>query len=350
MLSEFADPALVASETEMFAPQAPTLRAFFIGDDGLRAGWSVLLFLIFFGGIAFASVSLLQHFHHMPPRTSGSAEHPVETPFKTFFLGEGSIFLFLALAAFLMSLIERRPFGRYGLALKRMPSDIVIGFAWGLLCLSLLVGTLLMTHTLAFDGVLLHGLPAVLYAFKWLLGFFMVGMVEEFLFRGYLQYTVSRGVAGIARAMDPANRHTFQWGFWIAASLFSGVFFMLGHIGNPGETFCGIIQVGLAGAVFAFSLYRTGSLWWAIGFHTSWDWAQSYLYGVRDSGTMVQGHLLAAHAMGRPLLSGGNDGPEGSIFGIPIFLLIFAIIHFTLPKRDYPLTADQAPPTTSLDI
>ena len=84
--------------------------------------------------------------------------------------------------------------------------------------------------------------------------------------------------------------------------------------------------------VFCFSLWRTGSLWWAIGFHTSWDWSQSFLYGVADSGTMVQHHLLATHPVGKPILSGGATGPEGSIFIIAILALISLIILFTLPR------------------
>ena len=105
--------------------------------------------------------------------------------------------------------------------------------------------------------------------------------------------------------------------------------------------------MGLAGAVFAFSLYRTGSLWWAIGFHTSWDWAQSFLYGVPDSGTMVQNHLYATHPFGNPLLSGATTGPEGSLLVLPTLLLVALVIHLTLPRRDYSLTPDQSPPPAS---
>jgi membrane protease YdiL (CAAX protease family) len=118
---------------------------------------------------------------------------------------------------------------------------------------------------------------------------------------------------------------------------------MFAHLGNKGETPWGILQVGLAGAVFAFSLWRTGSLWWAIGFHCSWDWAQSYFYGTNDSGLASLGHLFNSHPMGNAMLSGGNTGPEGSILCTPIFLLIAVIIHFTLPRRNYPLTPDQSP-------
>jgi len=84
--------------------------------------------------------------------------------------------------------------------------------------------------------------------------------------------------------------------------------------------------------VFCFSLWRTGSLWWAIGFHASWDWGQSFLYGVADSGLMVQHHFLATHPVGKPLLSGGTTGPEGSIFIIAILVLASLIILLTLPR------------------
>jgi hypothetical protein len=87
--------------------------------------------------------------------------------------------------------------------------------------------------------------------------------------------------------------------------------------------------------VFCFSLWRTGSLWWAIGFHTSWDWAQSFLYGVADSGLMVQHHLLGTHAVGKPILSGGTTGPEGSIFIVGILAVIILIIHFTLARTQH---------------
>jgi hypothetical protein len=86
--------------------------------------------------------------------------------------------------------------------------------------------------------------------------------------------------------------------------------------------------------VFCFSLWRTGSLWWAIGFHAAWDWSQSFLYGVADSGLMIQHHLLATHPVGKPVLSGGATGPEGSIFILVVLGLASAIIVGTLrPAR-----------------
>ena len=337
---------------EPFAPQPPTLRRLFFGDDGLRAGWSMLLFILLIVAARFLAVFLIHHFHLIPKTDPKAPAEPGTA--KSAILGDGGIFLVLALISWIMSFIERRPFSRFGITTKRMVPDFLAGLLWGFVCLSILVGTLFLTHTLAFDGVALHGALALTYGAKWFLGFLCVGLAEEFMTRGYIQYTVSRGVAGIVRALDPTNRHAHAWGFWIAAFLFSICLFMAGHLANPGEHLAGIIAVGLAGAVFAFSLYRTGSLWWAIGFHTSWDWAQSYFYGVRDSGTTIQGHLLNSHPLGSTLLSGGDTGPEGSIFVIPTLLLVAAIIHVTLPRRSYFLTPDQTDteltPTTGQPI
>ena len=107
-------------------------------------------------------------------------------------------------------------------------------------------------------------------------------------------------------------KHARAIAFWAAAVVMSCLF-GAGHLFNPGETAPGIAAVFLAGMVFSYALWHTGSLWWAIGFHMAWDWAQSFLYGVPDSGFLSAGRLLKTHPMGNPLLSGGTTGPEGSV-------------------------------------
>ncbi len=332
-------------------PEKPTLRRFFFGDDGLRAGWSLLLFILIAAALGFLNLFLVKHFHIFPPRPKPVPGGPVrEELFLRSLIGESMGLAIFILAALIMSLIERRPFRRYGFTHRRFLPDLVTGLFWGLLALSALVGTLFATHHLVFDATLLHGAPALTFGLKWLLFFFVVGLSEEFQTRGYIQYTVSRGVAGIARTMDANFRHSHAVGFWVSAFIFSVLLFMAGHLGNPGETLPGILAVGLAGTTFAFSLWRTGSLWWAIGFHTAWDWAQSFLYGVPDSGTMAQGHLFATHPTGAPLLSGATTGPEGSLFVLPTLLLVCLIIHLTLPRRAYFLTPDQRPVPPSEEL
>lgn len=341
--SEIQVPLTFSGENELppVAPK-PTVKRFFVGDDGLRAGWSVLVFLLLVVLLSLCSGFVTKHWHLIPDAPAKAADGSTVLSPRVAAIGEFLQFAMLALAAYLMSLIERRPFGRYGLGAARMLPDFLTGLFWGFAALSLLVGALLAKHAIAFDGVLLHGTTALAYALKWALVFVFVGLFEEFLFRGYLLYTVSRGVAGITRAMDPANKYSHAIGFWVSALIFSVAFFMVAHLGNGGENWIGILQVGLVGVVFAFSLYRTGSLWWAVGMHASWDWAQSYFYGTADSGMVAIGRLMGSHPVGSKLMSGGAAGPEGSVLGVPTLLLMLVVIHFTLPKRAYPLTADQA--------
>ena len=321
------------------------LRDFFFGDDGLRAGWSLLLAFLVFFGLSLALNGIAKHTHLLPE----TANSPTGLRPGPMAINEAVGVVLIGVTCLIVSLIERRPFSRYGLDTRRMLPDLLSGLACGAVCLSLLVGALYLTHGIAFDGIALHGWLAWIYACKWSVVFLLVGLFEEFSTRGFLQYTLARGVAGIVRSFDPQARYSHAAGFWVAAFLFSVGLFVEGHLGNAGENILGLAAVGVVGLVFAFSLYRTGTLWWAIGVHAAWDWAQSFLYGTPDSSLLVSGHLLATHPVGLRLLSGAPDGPEGSILCIPVLLVIGAIAYVTLPRRVYPLTPDQSPPANPLN-
>jgi membrane protease YdiL (CAAX protease family) len=236
-----------------------------------------------------------------------------------------TVFLVVVLAAtWVMARIEGRSVIDYGLRDTHWLRRCIVGALWGLLLISGLVGLLRVTGLLAFDSLLLHGSTILIDALGLGYGFLVVGLTEELLLRGYLQATLARGV-----------------GFWPAAVLLS-IAFGLGHFGNPGEAVIGLLSAGTAGLVFCFALYRTGSLWWPIGAHAAWDWGQSYLYGVPDSGTMVPGHLMATHPIGPDWLSGGTVGPEGSILVLLAFGAIVPIIALTTRR---PAAAPAPAPT-----
>ena len=321
-----AQPADVPSVSPPFTQPPSTPNKIFFGADGIRAGWSLLMFAAMFA--VMISVVALALGKLIPPGSSPSPNS--EASLRSLFLSESIPFLVVLFVTWVMSKIERRPNSVYGLGGKF--SQFFAGLGWGVLCLSLLILTLWKTGHLIIDSRLIFGGAVFSYGTLWLLGFVLVGLFEEYLTRGYLQYTLTRGFAGLYRWLFK-TRHSQALGFWTAALVFS-VLFGLGHRSNPGESPIGLLSAGLVGFVFCLSLWRTGSLWWAIGFHASWDWAQSYLYGVADSGLMVQHHLLATHPVGTPVLSGGTTGPEGSVFILAVLLLITSIILFTLPGRD----------------
>ena len=98
------------------------------------------------------------------------------------------------------------------------------------------------------------------------------------------------------------------------------------HLSNTGESPVGIFSAGAIGLLFCVSLWYLKTLWWAIGFHAAWDWAESYFWGTADSGLVMKGHLLGGHPQGAILWSGGATGPEGSILVVPLLVIIAVLM------------------------
>ena len=317
------------SQSQSAATRLSSIHHVFIGTDGLRAGWSLVIFISLMAALL-KGASAVGNFMHLLPNQSGGGK---EISFGVGFFAESLPLLAVILVTWVMSKIEKRPYSVYGLGGKRRLPQFLMGLACGVTCLSLLVLTLWKCGLLAFDGRLLFGTDVIRYGTLWIFGFLVVGLLEEYLNRGYLLFTLTRGLAKIYSWLFKSGKNK-ALGFWSGALIVS-LLFGLGHETNPGESPIGLLSAGLGSLVFCYSLWRTGSLWWAIGFHTSWDWAQSFLYGVADSGLMVEHHLRATHPLGPLVMSGGTTGPEGSIFVLPLLGVISLIIIFTLPDTGY---------------
>jgi membrane protease YdiL (CAAX protease family) len=346
---ETSESTLTPTETIIETPR----NKFFFGRFGLRAGWGMALFILFYLiattiGQIFGVAASGQLQAIMNARTYAQA-HPGEHQHVTIqmyaimpILMDGVAFIAMLAFCWFASRAERRRLSVYGIGSYRW-KDVFPGAFWGLAVMSLLIALLHGMHLLVFDGRALSGASIAVYGFKWLIAFILVGLGEEYAFRGYLQFTLMRGVWGLAEKISPANARPIA--FWLATLLLSFLF-LLAHAGNGGETHFGLFAVFLAGITFAYALWRTGSLWWAIGFHATWDWAQSFLFGVADSGGVSVGRLFITHPQGKPLLSGGTTGPEGSVLVILPLLATIIILRFT--HRGTQPEIEQGPIDTSL--
>ncbi|MFY9527383.1 MAG: CPBP family intramembrane glutamic endopeptidase, partial [Candidatus Acidiferrales bacterium] len=102
---------------------------------------------------------------------------------------------------------------------------------------------------------------------------------------------------------------------------------------KSGEAKTGALKAGCFGLLAAFSLQRTGNLWFAIGMHAAWDWGETYFYGVPDSGLLAKGRLLHSSFHGPDWLTGGTVGPEGSLLVFAVLVLTGVAIHYVFPAK-----------------
>jgi uncharacterized protein len=289
-------------QTEAAAPpSAKTIRFVFFNERGLRAGWRLLIFAAVLIVIGFSSLMAFRLLSFLLKRSDF-----VSPSWLT--LAEMAQFLPVALAAWVMSKIERRKPGVYGLPVtKSALSRFAVGYVvWGFLPLTLVLLTMRGLGVFYFGHVAVRGSEALYWAAAWGLMFISVALLEEYLFRGYALYTLADGI-----------------GFWPAAVILAVAFARV-HMSNGGENRVGIAGVFLFALFAAATLRRTGNLWLAVGAHAGWDWGQSFFYGVSDSGFQAPGHLLNPHFQGPDWLSGGSVGPEGSIVTLIFWALMTA--------------------------
>jgi CAAX protease family protein len=297
------------------APPTPTLvsrvKWVFWGPNGMRALWRLVLFLALVFAIRIPVNRLMD--------VSGRI---TEFTAKTVLVQDGAAFLVVLIASAIMGAFEKRSLATYGLPARRaFGSRFFEGLVWGFVAESATMLTLYFTGTATFHGLAQHGTSALYFGAMWAAAFLFVGFFEEFLFRGYPQFTLATGI-----------------GFWPAALLLSGLFWFA-HMSNPGETWVGGLGAALAAIAFCVSLRLTGNLWFAIGMHAAWDWTETYFFGVADSGMQANGHLLNTTLSGSKWMTGGTVGPEGSVIELLVVSAVIVLLFVRFRRPEQRLTA-----------
>ena len=304
-----------SSGTPPFSGPFPTRRSnLFWGEHGLRAGWRLLVYFAIVIGVGAVGNGLAR----------GYFGHSRGTPPPGLLMFSEVLNFFLVFgAAWIMSRIEKRPVGNYGLpAGDAFRRKFWLGVLFGLLEISVLIGLISMFGGYSFGSLALQGAEIWRWAGYYAIFFLFVGFFEEFAFRGYTQFTLADGI-----------------GFWPAALVLSALFGGA-HLFNPGEGWVGGVAVFVVAMLFAFTLRRTGSLWYAVGLHAAFDYGETFLYSVPDSGFVFPGHLSNALLHGPRWLTGGTVGPEGSVFCFLTMGLQFLVVIWLFPSK--PGTQPQA--------
>jgi len=217
-------------------------------------------------------------------------------------------------AMFYCRFIEMRPIRSMGAVKKRCIPDYLIG---------IVIGAALMTAIVAMSN--LTGASKTVMCDKveygtialFLLGFFVQGMSEEFIFRGYLLTTI--GGAGYHTAVGVG---------------ITSVGFALAHASNPGFGAMPFINLTMFGVFAALYMILTDSIWGVSAIHSIWNFTQGNLYGISVSGSADTESVMRTSAVSeKAWLTGGEFGIEGSIFTTVALGIGIAAVFFLLRKK-----------------
>ncbi|MEU1606428.1 CPBP family intramembrane glutamic endopeptidase [Micromonospora matsumotoense] len=165
-------------------------------------------------------------------------------------------------------------------------------------------------------GYHVHGMGSVTGAVG-LFGFMAAAAVtEELLFRGLLFRLVEE-----------------RLGTWLSL-LVTGVLFGLIHLANPDASVWGATAITIeAGFMLAACYAATRTLWVPIGLHFGWNFAAGGIFSVVVSGNGESKGLLDATMSGPTLLSGGDFGPEGSLYTVLAGLVLTVVFLWLAHRR-----------------
>ena len=268
------------------------MKKIFFNDSGkLRNGWWIGVFLIAAVAMRFALKPLRDFLKGMDIGEAWLEPFPV---------------LVLLLATWICTRLRKQPLASVGLQLgRRWFAHFGIGTAIGVGAMLLVVGIIwaiggveLRLDPQRSAGILLQGLYL----------FLVVSLIEELLFRGFI----------FQRLIDGT-------GIWMAQAL-GAAFFAIAHWANPGME--GVVKVvatadiAIAAVQLGLAYYLTRSLALPIGLHLGWNWAQGHLLGFGVSGVEQTGWLEPSFRDLPVWLTGGEFGPEASVFAVLVDALI----------------------------
>jgi uncharacterized protein len=300
----------VKSTVDQSADSASFWRKIFLDSRGIRSGWRLAIFLFLLAGSGFVlfAIGILRI-----PAAARILHQGFLSPGLEY-LSEIPAAICVLVCSLVMARIERRSLSDYGLSLRHgAGKHFLWGVFWGLCVFSAVIVVIAALHGFSFGGLALRGLALLRYASLWAMGFLLVGFVEEFLYRGYVQFTLAQAL-----------------GFWPAAIVWSLVFGAV-HLTNPDENLAGALEVFLFAIFACLTLRRTGALWFAIGFHAAGDYAETFLFSVRDSGYRASGTLLNSSFHGPAWLTGGKVGPEASVISMLALSVAMFCFYFLYP-------------------
>jgi membrane protease YdiL (CAAX protease family) len=310
---------LAAARSHSFRLREAPVRKFLFDDSGrLRNGWWALIFVVCVAATSRAYTPLSHWLQSLGVAKDWLQPAPIAM---------------ILLATWICTRLRREPLSSIGLRLdRRWLREFAWGGALGVGGIALATGLIVAIGGVRFEleparsaGNLAFGL----YLFA------CVATLEELMFRGFL---FQRLVAGI--------------GVW-PTQLALAALFAVAHWGNPGMAgvtkVLATLDIALAAVTLGLAWLRTRSLALPIGLHLGWNWSQGHVLGFGVSGIDLTGWLHPVFQGLPTWVTGGEFGPEASVFGILADVVMLAIVwKFAAPKPAVVVDANDAVPVPAM--
>ena len=290
-------------------------RAIFATD--LAKGWRPwgifvpVLGLIFVAMTVASFTALLQH-----ARLVDAAENPIGLQGFAAFLLLPFAALGLAVLAW-VRFVERRSLSTLGLVNRGRLQTFLLGHMTGVAMATAIVAAIWIAGSFAARGYApaFHS-PAGLAGIVILLACFAVqSSVEEIIFRGWMLSAIAA-----------------KFGVAIAVLVSSAVFTVLHY--DPHATWLFVTNVFLFAVFACFWAIRTGNIWGVMGWHAGWNWLFATGFEMRVTGldAHMPALLVKMTPRGADYLTGGSEGPEGSVMCCVLLLAGIAFLGLRRKK------------------
>jgi len=222
----------------------------------------------------------------------------------------GLIIAFVLLPTTTARTLFDEPLAAFGFSWDRGPALLFGGLLFGgaLLTLTCLI-IALIANAVSIDAAPWRGGQAkkiLANLALWASGAF----VEEATFRGYVFIQL-----------------VLVWSFWPAALLSSAIFAAI-HWPRGQRSRWGGIFAAMSGLMLCHSVIMFHSIWFAVAFHCAWNFFQSFVFGLNNSGGPPPSAFRSWSFTGPIWITGGDVGPEGSIVATLLLVISWLGIAF----------------------
>lgn len=291
---------------------------FFGPDHKVRALWRALLFFALGNWVV---IPLLERVYDPIARAFQMGDGLTAASLA---LGELILLVGTLICTALFARYEGRRVDSYGLPLRRaLGARTWEGALAGLVMAGAVALGMYTLGGMQVLGFATTGSTLALSALSWLIANICIGVAEEFWYRSYVLQTLWKSL-----------------GFWPAAIIIALNFAADHYFTKTGENLWDVITLVSLSLLMCYSVLRTGTLWFAVGFHVAFDYMQLFVIGTPNGAQVPVGRLLNVRFAGPDWLTGGVLGTEASFLMYPMIALLWFYIWWRFPAQPRPVPAN----------